>query len=187
MGLDMKKWAAALDGHKYAALVDADGRAAGALGLSSAPTFVVGDYVLRGSVPWRLRRLIERVLQEQQGRAVDARAVVSARWEPSTKAPIPPGPAGVARPGRIVTIHYVGRLTDGREVDSSRSVGRPYVFTLGAGDVIKGLDQGLVGMRVGEKRVLTVPPELAYGERGSPPMIPPSATLVYEVELLEVK
>jgi hypothetical protein len=187
MGLDMTKWAAALDGHTYAPLVDADGRAAGDAGFSSAPTFVVGDYVLRGAVPWRLRRLVARVLQERQGGAGDARGVVSARWDPSTKATTPSGPRGVARPGRIVSIHYVGRFTDGREFDSSRSSGRPYAFTLGAGDVIKGLDQGLVGMQVGQKRVLTIPPELAYGDRGAPPTVPPSATLVYEVELIDVK
>jgi protein-disulfide isomerase len=187
IGLDKAKWTAALDGHTYAPLVEADRRAASDAGIASGPTFLVGDYVLHGTVPWRLRRLIDRVLEEQKGRTVDTKGVASARWDAASKASRPKLPPGVARPGRIVLVQYTERVKDGPELESTRTGGLPYRFTLGAGQVIKGLDQGLVGMRVGEKRTLTIPPELGYGDRGAPPKIPAGATLVFEVELVEVK
>ena len=88
--------------------------------------------------------------------------------------------------GDSVKVHYVGTLLDGTEFDSSRKHGEPFDFELGAGRVIKGWDEGVAGMKVGGKRKLTVPASLGYGMRGSPPVIPPNATLVFEVELLEV-
>ena len=92
-----------------------------------------------------------------------------------------------ARAGNTVSVHYVGTLTDGKKFDSSRDRGQPFTFKLGAGQVIKGWDQGVAGMRVGALRKLTIPPQLAYGDRGFPPVIPPGSTLVFEVELLDVK
>lgn len=97
-----------------------------------------------------------------------------------------PGSGKVARRGDTVTVHYVGRLTDGTEFDSSRKGDAPFAFVLGQGRVIKGWDEGVTGMEVGCIRRLTVPPHLGYGAKGFPPDIPPGATLVFEVELLDV-
>ncbi len=93
------------------------------------------------------------------------------------------GPEAVR--GKRVEVHYTGWLTDGTQFDSSVG-GEAFSFRLGAGEVIEGWDRGVAGMKVGGKRKLTLAPDLAYGARGAPPAIPPSATLVFEVELLAV-
>jgi FKBP-type peptidyl-prolyl cis-trans isomerase len=98
-----------------------------------------------------------------------------------------PGQGTEAQAGKTVTVHYVGTLTNGKKFDSSRDRGEGFTFKLGAGMVIKGWDQGVAGMKIGQMRKLTIPPHLAYGERGFPPVIPPNSTLVFEVELLSVK
>lgn len=101
---------------------------------------------------------------------------------------ITPGDGAVAESGKTVTVNYTGTFTDGTEFDSSEKPGRtPFTFTLGAGQVIAGWDQGVAGMRVGETRKLTIPPHLAYGERGAPGAIPPNSTLLFSVTLLDVK
>jgi FKBP-type peptidyl-prolyl cis-trans isomerase len=97
------------------------------------------------------------------------------------------GQGTVAEPGRTVHVHYTGWLPDGKKFDSSRDRNEPFAFTLGAGQVITGWDEGVKGMKVGGRRKLVLPPQLAYGEAGAPPDIPPGATLVFDVEVLDVK
>jgi FKBP-type peptidyl-prolyl cis-trans isomerase len=94
------------------------------------------------------------------------------------------GDGAQAKAGQNVSVHYTGWLTDGTKFDSSVDRGRPFEFPLGAGRVIQGWDQGVQGMQIGEKRRLTIPPEMGYGARGAGAVIPPHATLVFEVELL---
>jgi FKBP-type peptidyl-prolyl cis-trans isomerase len=89
--------------------------------------------------------------------------------------------------GRRVVVHYTGWFLDGEKFDSSVDRGETYSIPLGEGRVIAGWDEGIAGMKVGGWRRLVIPPELGYGERGSPPVIPPSSTLVFDVELLDVK
>ncbi len=96
------------------------------------------------------------------------------------------GTGAEAKPGQQVSVHYTGWLTDGKKFDSSLDRGQPFKFMLGAGQVIQGWDKGVAGMKVGGKRKLTIPPQMGYGERGAGGMIPPNATLVFEVELLGV-
>lgn len=96
------------------------------------------------------------------------------------------GTGAEAKAGQKVTVHYVGTLTNGSKFDSSRDRNEGFDFKLGAGQVIKGWDQGVAGMKVGGLRKLTIPPELGYGARGYPPVIPANSTLIFEVELLSV-
>ncbi len=95
------------------------------------------------------------------------------------------GTGQAAEVGNKVFVHYTGKLEDGSVFDSSLTRGQPFSFTLGEGQVIRGWEQGILGMKVGEKRVLTIPPELGYGAAGAGGVIPPNATLTFEVELLD--
>jgi FKBP-type peptidyl-prolyl cis-trans isomerase FkpA len=119
-------------------------------------------------------------------------------FKPAPPPPPDPGPAkleiiddivgkgAIAAPGDTVRVHYTGVLMNGEKFDSSRDRGTPFDFKLASGAVIKGWDQGVLGMKVGGKRRLVIPQDLAYGEAGSPPKIPPKAGLKFDIELLEV-
>ena len=97
------------------------------------------------------------------------------------------GTGAEAKEDNMITAHYTGTLLDGTKFDSSLDRGTPFSFQLGSGQVIAGWDQGVLGMKVGGKRKLTIPPDLAYGEQGIPGAIPPNATLIFEIELLSVQ
>jgi FKBP-type peptidyl-prolyl cis-trans isomerase FkpA len=96
------------------------------------------------------------------------------------------GAGAEAAAGQDVTVHYTGWLTDGKKFDSSKDRGDPFEFPLGGGRVIRGWDEGVQGMKIGGTRKLTIPPALGYGARGAGNVIPPNATLVFEVELLAI-
>jgi FKBP-type peptidyl-prolyl cis-trans isomerase len=97
------------------------------------------------------------------------------------------GTGETAKAGQTVTMHYTGTLTDGTVFDSSRTKNQPFTTKIGVGQVIGGWDEGVPGMKVGERRKLTIPPDLGYGPVGSPPKIPGNATLIFDVELLGVQ
>jgi FKBP-type peptidyl-prolyl cis-trans isomerase len=97
------------------------------------------------------------------------------------------GTGPVAGTGKQVTVNYTGWLVNGKEFDSSARAGHPFSFLLGTGEVIKGWDQGLLGMSVGGKRQLRIPPNLAYGPNGAGADIPPNSTLIFDVELVDMK
>ena len=96
------------------------------------------------------------------------------------------GDGDIATAGQMVTVHYTGWLTDGNKFDSSKDRNDPFKFKLGAGNVIRGWDEGVAGMKIGGTRKLTIPANLGYGAQGAGGVIPPNATLVFEVELLEI-
>lgn len=97
------------------------------------------------------------------------------------------GTGDVAKEGSRVRVHYTGWLTNGKKFDSSVDAGKPFDFRIGNGDVIKGWEEGVTGMRVGGKRQLRIPPNLAYGKDGYPGVIPPNATLIFDIQLLGVQ
>ena len=118
--------------------------------------------------------------------AAAAPAASSAPVKELVKEELAPGKGAAAKTGDTVKVHYTGTLLSGKKFDSSVDRNEPFEFKLGAGGVIRGWDEGVVGMKVGGKRKLTIPYDMAYGVEGRPPTIPPKATLVFEIELLAI-
>ena len=194
--LDAGPWAAALDGGAHTTEIEADRKVANNGGITSTPAFIIVPagasvgYSLTGAQAYgSFRRLIERALSGPPPRPPSLPAQLGAKADSgllkATTLTSGHGPAANAHDK--LRVHYTGWLTDGTKFDSSRDRNSPFEFVLGTGRVIQGWDQGLVGMKVGERRRLVVPPSLAYGETGRTGLIPPNATLVFEVELLEIE
>ncbi len=134
--------------------------------------------------PWKLRLTLGGMLVVV---AVVAFAINEFRPRVTTIEDLKVGTGPAVKAGDLVMVHYVGRLAGGKAFDSSKDRGQPFEVGVGRGMVIKGWDVGLVGMQVGGVRRLVVPPEEAYGTKGVPPVIPPSSTLFFEVELIAIK
>jgi peptidylprolyl isomerase len=137
------------------------------------------------AVAWSARCFLATPAFSQSGKTKTIKVVVTKSGLKYVDLKV--GAGKTPKPGDLVVVHYTGKLTTGRKFDSSRDRKEPFVFPLGKGMVIKGWDEGVATMRVGGKRKLIVPPKLGYGASGMPPVIPPNATLVFEVELLGIR
>jgi protein-disulfide isomerase len=201
-GLDEGKVSTAILTKKWSATIAADSSMARMNGVTGTPTFFVNGRRIVGAVGEPdFRRVIDEELKTAKAAvaggtpvaklydAMIGRGTVTGSTAPSPGLVVVDTLVGTGRAaaaGDKLSVHYVGTLLNGTKFDSSRDRGMPLEFTLGSGTMIKGWEEGLVGMRVGGKRKLTIPPELAYGARGSG-TVPPNATLVFDVELLAIK
>lgn len=201
LGLDMAKWNAALDNHTHASAVAAENKVGEDGKVSGTPGFLIGPYYLSGAQPLvKFKKLVNLAMNPPPAPATQPASPTptpTPTVTPPAPAPAPSnliirdistGSGDAVKAGDEVKVHYVGTLTDGSEFDASRKHGNDgFTFKVGQGRVIKGWDQGLVGMKVGGKRKLTIPPDLAYGDRGAGGKIPGGATLIFEIDLLEIK
>ncbi|MEM1292876.1 MAG: FKBP-type peptidyl-prolyl cis-trans isomerase [Cyanobacteria bacterium P01_H01_bin.162] len=128
----------------------------------------------------------EEMSEEMTGEEAPTEAALTTTESGLQYEDIVEGTGAMPQSGQRVTVHYTGTLEDGTKFDSSRDRNRPFSFTIGVGQVIKGWDEGVASMRVGGQRNLIIPPELGYGSRGAGGVIPPDATLLFDVELLRI-
>lgn len=140
------------------------------------PVFLVGCWIIL---------LIMFVLKPLSGKAAEEGLVTAASGLQYVDLVV--GSGREAHAGETATVHYTGTLTNGTKFDSSNDRNEPFQFRLGAGHVIKGWDEGVEGMKIGGIRKLVIPPQLGYGSRGAGSAIPPNATLIFEVELLDLR
>lgn len=207
-GVDEGKVSKAILTKKYQSAIDDDDKLGTAIGASATPTFFINGRQVVGAQPYSA---FKTVIDEEitAAKAALARGVTQAALYDTMTArgvlggapPTTPiigsttvtivdtivGTGPAAKNGDKISVHYTGKLADGSKFDSSIDRKTPFDFTLGGGSVIKGWEQGLVGMRVGGHRTLTIPPELAYGAAGAPPKVPPNATLTFDLELLSIR
>lgn len=150
--------------------------------------FVLSSIGFSALVIWELTRdKPQTTSQEDIQKQLQEQLANQNKGEKVESTDITIGNGAEAVTGKEVTVHYTGTLTDGKKFDSSLDRNEPFSFTIGSGQVIPGWEQGVAGMKVGGKRKLVIPPSLAYGEQSPSPDIPPNSTLVFEIELLEVK
>lgn len=201
LGVDMKRFGKALDDGTHKAAIDADTKAANDAGISGTPAFLVGPYYVSGAQPIaKFKKLVDKIIGPGQAVVVPpppppATGVAGPSGGPPTTLSgglivkdVAVGTGPTVKNGDTVNVHYVGTFTDGKEFDSSRkNAGSPFSFEVGAGRVIKGWDAGLLGMKVGGRRKLTIPPSLGYGSRGAPPTIPADSTLLFDIELISIQ
>jgi protein-disulfide isomerase len=205
-GVDTGKVTTAISTKKYQSTIDDDDKLGTAVGASGTPTFFINGRQIIGAQPYSaFKDVIDQEIKAAKAELARGTSQASLYDTMISRGTMGPstgttgttatvttvdtvvGTGAVAKSGDKISVHYTGWLTDGSKFDSSHDHGnKPFEFTLGIGQVIKGWDQGIVGMRVGGKRILTIPPELAYGSRGSPPTIPANSTLKFEVELLSI-
>ncbi|MDR4461522.1 MAG: FKBP-type peptidyl-prolyl cis-trans isomerase [Nitrospirales bacterium] len=140
------------------------------------PVFIIGSWILL---------LIIFVLNPLSGKAAEEAMVSTPSGLQYVDLAI--GSGREAHAGETAIVHYTGTLTDGKKFDSSKDRNSPFSFRLGAGRVIKGWDEGVEGMKIGGIRKLVIPPQLGYGSRGAGSAVPPNATLIFEVELLDLR
>ncbi len=207
-GVDSGKVSTAILTKKWASTIDADDKLGDSVGAAGTPTFFINGRQIIGAQAYAM---FKTVIDEEiiAAKAALARGATQATLYDTMLArgtlggstpPTPPsatptvtivdtivGTGPAARNGDILSVHYTGKLADGSKVDSSIDRKTPLEVTLGSGGLIKGFEQGLLGMRAGGHRTLTIPPELGYGTEGSMPKIPPNATLTFDLELLSIR